>query len=167
MDSRKEEEKKGIKVRNKPILLKAFDHLVESLKGKSVNFSGFSVLHFTVSEAASLAKKALHRSSLKAAIGLRSAANVPRQDWKSQPLSVSQSEQQNSGGKAECNPWFCTLGTKKLARTLLRQDCFGEEMRGSWDLFQRKLINSEHLQLKLPLDIVGSVACIIPLTEQS
>uniref|UniRef100_A0A9L0SKV9 Uncharacterized protein n=2 Tax=Equus TaxID=9789 RepID=A0A9L0SKV9_HORSE len=24
---------------------------------------------------------------------------------------------------------FCTLGTKKLARTLLRQDCFGEEMR--------------------------------------
>lgn len=29
MDSRKEEEKKGIKVRNKPILLKAFDHLVE------------------------------------------------------------------------------------------------------------------------------------------
>uniref|UniRef100_A0A9L0SMJ0 Uncharacterized protein n=1 Tax=Equus caballus TaxID=9796 RepID=A0A9L0SMJ0_HORSE len=53
---------------------------------------------------------------------------------------------------------FCTLGTKKLARTLLRQDCFGEEMRGSWDLFQRKLINSEHLQLKLPLDIVGSVS---------
>ncbi|EAW90923.1 hCG2041313 [Homo sapiens] len=61
---------------------------------------------------------------------------------------------------------FCTLGTKKPSGTLLRKDCRREDQRGSWNLFQRKLTNSEHLQLKLPLDVI-SVACIIPLIEQS